>query len=673
MSAYGSMAPPAIMTPSRKSSTVSTDSTSTSTPGGQLTASTDEQNAEEDGEGSANTEKPAVSQRRGSGHGSRDPLETPTKQSRDLLAGLQLQSARAEKEKNFPMVEALKKKIAELEASGWVPDEEEIDGLDDDDYNGVDLDNDQDESYENARLDRERAMFLAGDMAPDQQTALARRLSLQTNDTDDMDLTALEDWDFAPGDAPSIGAFLAREHDAHASGFGSLFSTTAEDSFLEKTETQRRVRFEDEIDGSDRGSVDSDQIAETFPDLFMEADQLGAAIQQATEAEFFLDDGSDTGSCWDFDGDEMQIIVDDSDEEEEGSGNESEGASSGYDSDEGETTDEEAPPHPATLRRIVASRPSSSDSQSENTDAVKTPVSQTRATKRKAGSRRASSPRMPTAGTFILDPRRPVLLVDGAGSTQRNTFYPAKIQTAADKRFWQRMKHLYHNRTSSPRTSVQLTPEDETVLDPMSQQETPNEFFDFFGALRPDQVIGPPEAFMPFTNIDATGDITEDMIGHSNSVDEEEEEDELDAFFDFGEESDEDEEMPDESDAGETPWKKTSSPFPPLSSKATKKASDDLLAHLDRNRGLVGSFRRNQHYAKQIGSMAADPTARASTSEMNAMQAGRRSAGNTPITPLRKKRASKDVGLRLSPMGSPMTKGSNKKKGPSRGGFGGRR
>jgi len=272
----------------------------------------------------------------------------------------------------------------------------------------------------------------------------------------------------------------------------------------------------------------------------------------------------------------------------------------------------------------------------------------------------------------MMDPRRPVLLVAGAGSTQRNTFYPAKIQTAEDKRFWQRMHQMYRNRTSSPRTSVQLTPEDETEFDPLSQQETPDELFDSFGALRADQVIGPPEAFMPFTNIDAAGDMTEDTIAPSNSVDEEEE-DELDAFFDFGEESDNDEDMADESDAADAAGKQTPSSFPPLSSKATKKAADDLLAHLDRNRGLVGSFRRNQHYAKQIGSMAADPTARASTSEMNAMQAGRRSAGNTPITPLRKKRMGKDVGLRSSPMGSPLPKGSNKKRGPARGGFGGRR
>jgi len=326
------MGPPPRMTPARDSSSSSTDASGAPTSGGQSGSVGEEQTADEDGKGNPDTEKPDVSQLRGSTHGLRALLETPTKQSRDLLEDLQLESAKAEKEKNFPVVAAIKKKISELQDSGWMPDEEEIAGLDDDDYNGVDLVNDQDESRENARLDKERAMFLSGDMASEQQSALARRLSLQTNDTDDMDLTALEDWDFAPGDAPSVSALLAREHDAmHGSSFGDFFTPSLQESFLERTENQRRVRFEDEIEGSDRGSVDSDQIAETFPDLFMEVDQLGAAIQQATEAEFFLDDGSDTGSCWDFEGDEMQVVLEDSDEDEEESAEESEGASSGYD------------------------------------------------------------------------------------------------------------------------------------------------------------------------------------------------------------------------------------------------------------------------------------------------------------------------------------------------------
>ena len=290
---------------------------------------------------------------------------------------------------------------------------------------------------------------------------------------------------------------------------------------------------------------------------------------------------------------------------------------------------------------------------------------------------------MPTAGTFMLDPRRPVLLVDGAGSTQRNTFYPAKIQTPADKRFWQRMRDIYRSRTTSPRTSVQLTPSDDGDFDPMSFQGAPDVLFDMFGALRGDQIVGPPEAFMPFTNIEASGSISLDNMPSSMSVDDDDEEeededqddDDILALVNFDSESS-DEEMQAGSDATDTP-SETPVRFPHISGKPSKKEGsqgDDLLAHLDRNRGLVGSFRRNQHFAKQIGSMASHPTARASTSELNAIQAGRKSAGNTPITPLRKKRIGKDVGIRNSPLMSPPSKGSiNKRKGPVKGGFGGRR
>lgn len=337
--------------------------------------------------------------------------------------------------------------------------------------------------------------------------------------------------------------------------------------------------------------------------------------------------------------------------------------------DDGDTTDEEAPPDPSSIRRIVERRPSSSHSRAESVATSKSAASSNRVTKRKS-STASNGPRMPTAGTFMLDPRRPVLLVDGAGRHQRNTFYPAKIQSQADKQFWLRLHQMYRAKTSGPLTSVQLTPEDESDFDPMSAQGTPSSFFDLFGTLRGDQVIGPPEAFMPFTNIEAAGMVTEDNIPQSDGGDEEDEDDLL-ALVNF-DSSSEDEEGPDEDDGNESAWQ-TTIEFPYLSTKGPKKSGDDLLAHLDRNRGLVGSFRRNQHYAKQIGSMASHPTARASTSEMNAMQAGRRSAANTPITPLRKKRMGKDVGLRTSPVASPASKASNKRRGPVRGGFGGRR
>jgi hypothetical protein len=68
-----------------------------------------------------------------------------------------------------------------------------------------------------------------------------------------------------------------------------------------------------------------------------------------------------------------------------------------------------------------------------------------------------------------------------------------------------------------------------------------------------------------------------------------------------------------------------------------------VLNHLDRHRGLVGSFRHNQNFAKHVSSLASHPAKRASTHEANALQKGRRAAANTPMTPARKKRISQDL------------------------------
>lgn len=88
-------------------------------------------------------------------------------------------------------------------------------------------------------------------------------------------------------------------------------------------------------------------------------------------------------------------------------------------------------------------------------------------------------------------------------------------------------------------------------------------------------------------------------------------------------------------------------------------SSPGLLNHFELNRGLVGSFRRNQQHTKHFSSLASHPAKRASAHEYNALQKGRRGAANTPMTPARKKRASQDLtqnsaGVRKS-INSPLT------------------
>jgi len=285
--------------------------------------------------------------------------------------------------------------------------------------------------------------------------------------------------------------------------------------------------------------------------------------------------------------------------------------------------------------------------------------------------------RQPKLGVFIMDPTRAVLTIDGAGKNQKNHLWPARIQSARDAEFWQRMQSLTNSRAASlvtsPRTSLQLTPTDDESngLDRSLSIDSASGFFDATGSLLTDQVIGPAEAFLPFTSVSSGGDITFDDMSQAAGGVEEEEDDPL-SFLNFGDD-DEDDEMPDESDVLMSP--STSSPFPHLNNmSASKNGGFDLLAHLDARRGVVGSFRRNQQYARHVGSLPSHPALRASTSESNAMQTGRRAAANTPITPLRKNKMGKSVGARSSPISSPLTKSPPlKRKGPVRGGFGGAR
>lgn len=283
----------------------------------------------------------------------------------------------------------------------------------------------------------------------------------------------------------------------------------------------------------------------------------------------------------------------------------------------------------------------------------------------------------PRRGEFKLDPTKAVLTID----VERRVIWPAKKPTGQDQAFW-RQYHLIHStnnsqvgsRNTSPRMSIGMTPTDESDSNMPSRQlsidssNMADDFFDVNGRLRSDQILGPMEAFMPFMDADTSEAIFFKSAPQSSfqaipgaEEEEEDEQDPLNSFFDFGD--DEDEDMPDESDTLVSP--SASQSFP----SAASTGGFDLLAHLDRRRGMVGSFRRNQQIARHVGSLPSHPALRASASETNAMQHGRRAAANTPITPLRKKKMGKGVGARNSPIVSPVKSSKTKRKGPAKGGF----
>ena len=185
------------------------------------------------------------------------------------------------------------------------------------------------------------------------------------------------------------------------------------------------------------------------------------------------------------------------------------------------------------------------------------------------------------------------------------------------------------------------------------------------------QVLGPPEAFYPFRSIGADGNVVED------DDDDEDEDDEnlwnVHDFIDFGDGSSDSEANAD--DGTEVPPSpatsmianpaSTPAPTPGQTAAKTeaawtsKSTAQEMLDHFDR--GVVTAFRRNQHRHQALlrrpqhrEFMGSGP---ASTKAGSAIKGGRAIAANSPISPLRKRKASVSIDRRASPLaGIPATR-----------------
>jgi len=148
------------------------------------------------------------------------------------------------------------------------------------------------------------------------------------------------------------------------------------------------------------------------------------------------------------------------------------------------------------------------------------------------------------------------------------------------------------------------------------------------------QALGPPEAFYPFTSINANGDITQDS---PSSFDEDDLDDEdlwnVEDFINFGEESSDDggaEADENISAAGDTP-------------RPTTATSEDQPHHLLLNPDLVGAFRKNQHKHKLMTRHNATMDSLVfagpySATTLRGIKDGRIAHAATPITPMRKQK-----------------------------------
>lgn len=221
----------------------------------------------------------------------------------------------------------IQQRMAELEAMGWRPEEEagEIPD-DDDDYNGVDAISESDEG--DARTRQEEDMMLSSqNLNADEEEALVRRLSLSSAGSDFAAFGISSSYLFA--ESPFLQSQFMFDELESDNVFGGTTPLARKNS-EESNDGGRRVRFEDEMDHSDAESVDSEQVESFFPDLFVQQDHLDPNFRRVIEndQDLYLDDASDTGSYWDYDGDELRVLM--MDNESSGSDSDLSAGSSGY-------------------------------------------------------------------------------------------------------------------------------------------------------------------------------------------------------------------------------------------------------------------------------------------------------------------------------------------------------
>jgi hypothetical protein len=258
-------------------------------------------------------------------------------------------------------------------------------------------------------------------------------------------------------------------------------------------------------------------------------------------------------------------------------------------------------------------------------------------------------------GKFILDPTRATMTTDS--DSKKIKLLPPTTPLEKDKAFWDRAKTANSSRDGSPGNSYLTiaTPGADIIPDrPFTTESTLGSMFQGnLDILRNNDINGIADDMFPamvdsqtsFVSSATMGDSDTDL-GDVNMQD----------FVDFDD---------CDSDTDEPPSRPLTSSGEPdlfdvyMVAGMTGRRGSDLMGHFDQNRGVVGSFRRNQHQARHISSLASHPAKRASAHEYNALQKGRRGAANTPMTPARKKRASQDItpnsaGVRKS-INSPLT------------------
>ncbi|KAF2814436.1 uncharacterized protein BDZ99DRAFT_237474 [Mytilinidion resinicola] len=524
-------------------------------------------------------------------------------------------------------------------------------GFDDEDYSGVlEVSDDSDVEEELERQD-EQWLIAEAEQMPGAYS-LDRRFSV------DSDAFNLLESNLLAEDIPDVDFhdFFSRPDTPDAPA-GRKYSSSS----------TKRVRFDDDVHFSDSSSSDDSDAEESmFPDLFMPQDKLDPDFRMMIEndedeAGSLASDGSEA-SYWSL-GDGQGFAVrnsaphhanmdDDSDTET---------GSSGYDSDSGDTTDEEdfEPMPVVQAPQSVLRRPSSSASDKPASPQPFQRSSRTRFSARQVSSRQISSRNLaarrpaagqhgpPRCGVFTHEDWSKAIAVTNR-TTELTTYYRPRRQLTGRHANYD-PSSMSSSTNNSPRTSIQAFPDDSDYSEFVPHSMVPSDIMlsGVFGAAPNSiinfggQVFGPPEAFYPFVNFDSNGEL---MIDDDDDSDYSDDDVDITDLVDFGDD-------PDETDAAEeidvpaTPATSMiayagSTPAQPSSpSHATtpvqhrRNASDAMLEHFDRAGGVVTAFRNNQNRFRDFARLPFDPNQRASASRP--VRSGR--SADTLISPLRKK------------------------------------
>nr|OQO29283.1 hypothetical protein B0A51_04077 [Rachicladosporium sp. CCFEE 5018] len=486
-----------------------------------------------------------------------------------------------------------------------------------------------------------------------------RMSSTESDEDDPLGLDASYNWNDDPFDG--VGLFDP-QHQMLADDADLDFWAIANAEMMQETDAQtearpKRVRFQDiseqsgsgDGDSSDSSEDEADGDDEHFPDIFMAQDdpKIQQLLAHDTQDGILSGPASDTGSVYDFEDDADRFAFEL--EEDTGSSAYDTDTDSDDDSDDDinyETEDDEeiVAPHKQTPKPIKSEVPAASGNSTvtpvkQNSGKHSVPLPRRSQSATETG-KTSKGPRM---GTFTCDPTKATVVSDANGKT--TVLYMPSKPAEKHKAFWDHARSVAHSRDSSPRGSTSFpmgSSGERTPQRPLTAESTLATMFngnmDFMRCDDPtvpsvSDLMAITQPLLPTlfsTNFGAS------TVAPTDDGSEMDQDQDLDMTFnmlvDMDPDSDEDDNI--------------------VSPDITSTDQPLFLAQ-----GVVGSFRLNQHRAKHESSLALHPASRASTNESNALQSGRRGAGNAPITPARKKRISKDMTFSSSGVKKPTSSG----------------